>query len=212
MSTQAALSTRIRAASTETIDPVDMTKLSKLETEWAQALVDLSDVPCSNPAQEHWWKERLAYVQGHIIDHEAEREVLVRPLIDDKTRIDKLFKKAGKPLNDVKDMIKAKLKASAEATLLAQESVRAAAVLAAQNGDSEACALALASIPEATVSASWSWVIDSVDTAILPAEYMVVDYAKLESIALGAKKSEKAPVVPGVVFKRSANITARRGK
>lgn len=196
----------------DAIDPIDKTRLVTLEQTWTQALADLQDLPCENDEQARWWQERLAYVQGHIMDLEDERQFLVRPLIDDKTRIDKLYKAAGKPAEAVKELIKVKREKYAESILALQAEAQKTAQLAAQNGDSEACASALASIPADLSGVTWSWEVETVDTALLPREYWVVDYAKLQSIATDARKSEQAPVVPGVVFKRAASVSARRGK
>lgn len=198
------------------IESIDHTALNEVARYWDDTLAVVKDLPCQTEEQEKWWAGCLAKVQTCLAELEAERETLVRPLITDKSRIDGLFKEAARPANDVKALIKAKLQARAEARLAAQTAARQAAQLAAQSGDSGACAEALASIPDAVVtdgsSTSWVWEVETVDTALLPREYWVVDYAQLNNVATEARKSETAPVVPGVVFKRTARVAARRGK
>jgi hypothetical protein len=182
---------------TAAIDPVDYTKLAKVKADWTAAEGALKELPCE-PTEEHmaWWK--------------AERQVLVRPLIDDKARLDKIFKEAAAAPERTKTLIKGKLAAAAEAALALQQAAHETARLAAQAGDHEAVALALESAPE--VGGSFVWEIESVDVKVLPEEYWVVDYAKLEALAAESRKSEKPPAVPGVTFKRTARVSARRGK
>jgi hypothetical protein len=196
---------------TAAIDPVDYTKLAKVKADWTAAEGALKELPCE-PTEEHmaWWKEKLSQVQDVVVALEAERQVLVRPLIDDKARLDKIFKEAAAAPERMKTLIKGKLAAAAEAALALQQAAHETARLAAQAGDHEAVALALESAPE--VGGSFVWEIESVDVKVLPEEYWVVDYAKLEALAAESRKSEKPPAVPGVTFKRTARVSARRGK
>ena len=191
------------------VDPVDHTKLAKLR-EVREEYVPLLALPCENPAQLQWWKERLSYLQAHIMDHEAERQHLIRPILDDQQRINKLFKEEAAPADALKEQIKLKIAAYEEQALAARNELVAAASSAAASGDSEACALALGALQD--VPGSFVWEVASVDTGKVDRQYLTVDTNKLKVVCLAYKKSETPPEIEGVIFKRTARVSARRGK
>ena len=201
---------------TEEIVAVDRTRLEAARTYWTDVLAAVKDLPCETPDQKQWWADQLTAAQGVLKSLDAEREELVRPLIDDKARIDGLYRAARQPAEQAKDLIKTKLAGFEERLALAQRAAQEAARLAAQAGDTEACTAALAAIPEAVqatgASTQWEWVPSVLDAALVPDTFKVVDESALKRYAKAYAKQDVIPAVPGVVFERKAKISARGGK
>jgi hypothetical protein len=57
-------------------------------------------------------------------------------------------------------------------------------------------------------SVGFRWVVESIDPAVLPAEYFVPDVARLQEIA-SEHTGDDPPSIPGVTFERKARIGAR---
>lgn len=92
---------------------------------------------------------------------------------------------------------------------------RELAAQAADTGDAGALVEALtvateaAQPPAGRASVGFSWVVERVNADMLPDEWWCPDTVKIEAVAK-AHKGDDAPVIPGVVFKRTARVGARR--
>ena len=170
-------------------------------------------LPCESAEHEAWWVAKLDVVHAMTKDLEADRELLVRPLLRDKRIVDEAFKAVTTPAEAVKDMIKSKLAGWQETLRLAQGAAQAAARDAAQAGDHEACAVALAAIPEtaslAGAKTQWLWEATVTDNTIVPRQYLMVDERALAKYAKAFAASESIPPVEGVTFKRTARVSAK---
>ena len=200
----------------DVIVTIDRYKLA-CDAELVGELLELAlTLPCVNADHEAWWVLKLSAVHALIGELEAEREVLVRPLLRDKKLVDEAFKVVTGPAEKVKTLIKDKIAAHQESLRLAQTAAQEAARLAAEAGDHEACALALAAIPETVTvvgaTTQWLWEATVTDRAAVPRQYLMVDERALASYAKTFSGSESIPAVPGVTFKRTARIGARGKK
>jgi hypothetical protein len=173
-------------------------------------------VPCDTATAEAWWVLKLDAVHALIQELEADREVLVRPLLRDKRLVDEAFKAVTGPATALKDTIKGKLAGRQEALRLAQAAAQEAARAAAEAGDLVACGAALAAIPETSTidgaKTQWLWEAEVVDATIVPRQFLKVDEAALAKFAKAFAKEETIPDVPGVEFRRTARVSAKGKK
>lgn len=92
---------------------------------------------------------------------------------------------------------------------------RDAARLAATTGDAPALVTALttashaAQAPAGRASVSLAWHATSVNSALLPREYLVADMPRIQALAR-AHKGDAPPVLAGVTFERVSRVGARR--
>jgi hypothetical protein len=103
-----------------------------------------------------------------------------------------------------------------------EQEARAAALEAAQTGDSEALVEALTTATSAsagahatgTATVATRWVIDRIADDLLPAAYWKRvhddDAIAAEIARQGGLSRAEAPVIPGVIFKQEARVGARR--
>lgn len=93
---------------------------------------------------------------------------------------------------------------------------RELAAVAAESDDAPALVEALtiaqeaSAKPEARSSTAFGWYVERIAEDMLPDEYWIPDRARLDAIAKEAGASTEPPIVPGVIFKRTAKIGARR--
>lgn len=195
---------------------IDQHKLTEAATSWELALAQGRQLPCESVLEEQWWANKLTAVQAVLTAMEAEREELVRPLIDDKRKVDAAYKTATAPAQAFKELAKSKLAEAEGRRLQAQEAARQLAANAAAVGDTAACTAALAAIPEdAEVkgrSTSTVWVPRVVDASLVPDIYKVVDEKALKAVAKAFAKKSEPPTIPGVVFEREVQVRVFTGK
>lgn len=196
------------------IEAIDKFKLSTFQKGMEETFAQLSELPCDTAEQETWWADKLSVVQTALTEFEADRQELVRPLIDNKKKVDEYFKDACVPANMVKDLIKRKLADAAEKRLaLVADTVRQAQEAAAA-GDHNASAEALARLPDAVKNkgavTTWVWEIETIDETQVPDAYWCIDTYAINRAADAFKASEAPPAIPGVKFKRTARVAARR--
>ena len=199
---------------TEYIVPIDMHHLTAVATKWTDAAAAVAELECATPEQEAWWAGLLAQTHTQIKSIEADREALVRPLLDDKRRVDAAFNVATAPVEAFKALCKSKLAGAQEARLALDTAHREVARLAAVNGDVAGCMLALEAIPAAApaVATQWTWVGTVTDPLTVGLAFMSVDEKKIRAYASAHAKSETIPPVPGIAFVRTAKIISRSSK
>ena len=143
---------------------------------------------------------------------EADRELLVRPIIESKRTVDETFRKSSAFADRVKELCKTKIGAAREARLAAQQALRLQAAEAAARGDSTAVLAAVQAIPDEVVTkgagGGWAWAPEVVDSSIVPEAYKTVDLKKLQAYAKAFASSDTIPEVRGVVFKRVSRVIA----
>jgi hypothetical protein len=198
---------------------VDMTKLEESKSKGAMVLQALTQQTAGVTfplLPEHAQAFADYHARAHIIvqDSEAERETLVRPLLDDKQRIDKMYKESRTPWEGVKALCARMIAGDQNHRIAAEAEARRLASEAASRDDVVATTAALAAIPEAskpagvTVGSEWHAFI--LDTRLLPRDWLVIDEAKVKAHCKAHAKSEIIPDVPGLRFERRAKVGAGR--
>jgi hypothetical protein len=182
---------------------VDKSKLSRSETSGTEALSRLQQAPCETDEQEALFADFMKRAHHIVADLEAERETAVRPLIDDKAKIDSLYKAARLPWEGIKMLCKGKIADRQQVKKRLEDELRAEAVQAALQGD---CIAPLVEQAPPPASVSWEWVVKSFRKGEMPLEYLVPDLDALRLVCRRHKHSEKPPVIQGVVFERSAKV------
>lgn len=197
----------------DTILAVDKTKLQYAKDAALHVLAKLQATPCVTVEDE---QTRSDYGnRAHVIvqDLEAEREIHVRPLIDDKSTIDGLYKEARTPWETVKLQCKKDIAASQEARKKAQDAARQLAAEAARAGDTQACVVALSQVQENSkpqgAGVTWEWVATETDVSKMDPHLLLPDMAALKRICALAKNQEHPPAARGVTFERRAKVGFR---
>jgi hypothetical protein len=99
----------------------------------------------------------------------------------------------------------------------AERAAREAAAVAAESGDAGALveALQVATAIQAAPAAGrattrFVWAVKRIAADLVPSDWLVPDVARIEALAKATPGDGPAPVVPGVIFERVAQIGARR--
>src|SRR6185369_4846051 len=103
---------------------VDQTKLQQSEKAGKTALEAIRVATCDETTFADFMKRAHLIVQ----ELEQEREFMVRPLLDGKAEIDKLYKAARTPWEQVKSTCKSKIAESQQARRQHEEEARAQAL------------------------------------------------------------------------------------
>lgn len=200
-------------ARSDTVLAVDKTKLQHAKTAGEYVLTRLQTTPCETVQDEQARADIMNRAHVLIQDLEEEREIHVRPLIDDKTLIDGLYRESRKPWEDVKAQCKKDIAAAQQARAKAQDAARTLAAAAVQAGDTAACVAALAQVQENSqpegAGVSWEWVAVSYDVAKMDKMFLLPDTKKVAGIAHANRQSITPPKLSGVVFERRAKIGVR---
>lgn len=199
---------------------IDRTKLVKFGEDWKETLAQLKETvtELASPQAEQWAADRLTEVRTALKDQEVERELMVRPLIDDKRTIDTGYRESRAPAEAVEAYLRGLLAAATEARHKAELAARALVAATAAAGDDEACGEALAALPEAVKLAGAStqmvWDFEVVDVSLVPPSHMCPDIVLLNDLCTSATRRNASPEpVPGVRFFQKAHVRATsRGK
>jgi hypothetical protein len=197
----------------DSILAVDQTKLQQSETAGNTALARLRDAHCDTEEQERAFADFMNRAHTIVKDLEAEREVMVRPLLDGKSEIDKLYKAARTPWENVKALCKLKIARVQTMRRKLEDDARALALAAAQADDTdklEAAVNALVAPTQAPgASITWEWTVKNIRKGEMPLEYLVPDMDAIKAVCRMHKHSERPPVIQGVTFERTANVGVR---
>lgn len=201
----------------EIVLAVDQTKLQQSESMGNTALALLRDAPCDTAEQEQAFVDYMRRAHIIIQDLEGEREIAVRPLIDDKSKIDSLYRAARGPWESIKAVCKRKIAAREQARRKLEDEARRQAVLSATTHDSAAFSVATSTLaalrevapPPIAASVTWQWVVKETHKGRMPIEYLCPDESRLAAVCRLAKNQENPPVISGVVFERIANVGVR---
>ena len=140
-------------------------------------------------------------------------KAITKPINDGLKQARALFK----PAIDALDQVERELRKPLAAYRLAQHNAVAAAreraLKAAEAGDTEALHAALAvPDPKAGDSATttrFRWVVDHVDEANMPRDWMTADMNKLNTLCRLTSGQDEIEAVPGVTFRREATVVRR---
>ena len=194
---------------------VDIAGLAVIAGQWTEMLAAAQQLPCDTADQRAWWAEWLdkAHHAGKAL--EEERQELVRPLIDDKARVDAVFKAASAPALQMKDLAKSKIAAYEEAFQARQTALLLAARTAVAAGDTDAAQTALGALGEVSetngASVAWEWVPTIVNALEVPREWCEPSVGLFKQHCKQHAKSDVIPPVPGIKFERRAVISKRGG-
>lgn len=198
----------------ETLIPVDRHRIAQSTASMDEVAADLATRDVT-PRNEQQWCDALTFVQHETKALEDERTELTKPLLAAKREVDAAFAPAKEAGERLLMLIKTKL-GEYRARLAAerQQAVTQAAAAAAAGDYAAASALVEASQGQDTSGTAtvWGWDFVVVDEALVPAQYKIVDPAKVKAYAKAYAKSETIPEVPGLVFRRVASVrsTGRR--
>jgi hypothetical protein len=187
---------------------VDQTKLQQSEKAGKTALEAIRVATCDETTFADFMKRAHLIVQ----ELEQEREFMVRPLLDGKAEIDKLYKAARTPWEQVKSTCKSKIAESQQARRQHEEEARKQALAAALQEDMEGCSEALSTItPPSPIpaSVSWEWVVKETKKQDMPIAFLTPDLVALGHVCKLARNSEHSPTVAGVTFERVARVGVR---
>jgi hypothetical protein len=199
-----------------TLVAVDRGRLALEWSEIQKTIAEVGERECTTPEGRAWWARWLTMAQTRLVALEAEREVLVRPLIDDKRLVDGYFKTATAPLLELKALAAGKIGKYDEGVLAAQEALRLEAQAAAATGDAEACQAALVQLSDAPAgggaSTTFVWDFEVTDLDALPRWAVKADEAAIKAHTKRCAAEGIKPELPGVEFMRVARTAARGGK
>lgn len=207
------MGSEITVPSAAAVLAVDQNKLQLSESTGKEALAVLQEAHCDTEEQEVAFVDFMHRAHEIVKDLEGERETMVRPLLDSKSEIDKLYKAARTPWESVKAVCKLKLARAQMARRKLEDDARAAAIAAAAEGNQEKFDIAVHAIaerpPSVGASITWDWTVKSFRKGEIPLEYLVPDLDAIKLVCRRHKNSERPPVIQGIVFERSANVGVR---
>jgi hypothetical protein len=205
----------VNAVSDTDVLAVDRTALVLTQARLEEFLADLKARTFA-PEDAQTLGDFLEWVQAELKGLEAEREALVRPLIDDKARIDGYYRTARAP----GEALKALLEGAIGKLQLEAAQAREAALMAAQEasaaGDHTAVlAHVEAATTELTVAGTRTtpgWDYEVLDFAALPDAYKQVNTKLIDAACKAFAKRADPPTIPGVKFTKKVTVapTGRR--
>ena len=146
----------------------------------------------------------------------AMRKSATGPMYEAIRTIEGWFRPVVSALGEAEAHLKSVMGAFRLSIAEAEQAAREAAAEAADMGNAPALVEALTEAaalaerpPDARASCAFQWVVKRISPDMLPDEWWTPDTAKIEAFARRAK-GDDAPVIPGVVFERVAQIGARR--
>lgn len=192
---------------------VDQSKLQLSESAGNDALTRLQEAHCDTEEQELAFADFMKRAHVIVQDLESEREIMMRPLLDSKSEIDKLYKAARTPWESVKALCKLKIARVQTMRRKLEDDARALALSAALQGKQEELEAAVLSIEERPkshgASITWDWTVKSFRKDVMPLEYLVPDLDAIKLVCRRHKNSEHPPVIQGIVFERAAHVGVR---
>lgn len=148
---------------------------------------------------------------------EEERKRLKAPHLSAGRAVDEAFRVPRAALERVEKLIKRRLSEAAERREAARTLALVAVREAVQVGDHEGANAAIEAIdiagldaPLPGISERWTWEVDSVILADVPPVYLILNMEAVRLEIKGANKEGRPPSIPGVQFKKTASIVARK--
>lgn len=176
--------------------------------------------PLDSPERERAAADLLRAIQTLVAEAEAARKAEKAPALAMTRAVDAAFRAPVAELERVAGLIRDRLAQAAIARERAQAAALARVAPAVQAGDLAGAnaALALAGDPVfqpvagavAGVSERFSWEPESFDVRAMPLEFLTVDMGKVKAEIADAVRLGREPSIPGVTFRRTATIVARR--
>lgn len=192
--------------------PIDRTQLELRKAEAATALSALHTVPCATPEQEAQFRQVMDYAHKIVKELDAEYTQLLAPVKQAYKQTESELKAEFKAPTDAFEAVKALCKEKIGAFHTEQrrlaDAAKEAALLAAEAGETAACAAALAAVPVET-HGSFVWEAHIIDQFQVPREWLEVSTGLVKAHCKAHAKSDYIPPVPGLAFKRVAVVRAK---
>lgn len=181
------------------------------------AIVDVSAL--ATPEDETRAGELLRAIHTVIAQAEDQRKAAKAPHLAAGRAVDDAFRAPVGRLERVRDLLRNRLAEAARGREAARVAALEAARLAATAGDHEAASAAIETIdiagldraPVAGISERWTWEVESVEIAAVPATFLAVRMDLVRAEISAANREGREPKVPGISFKKTATVVARRG-
>jgi hypothetical protein len=170
--------------------------------------------PLQTPEDEAKASQLLRAIKTLHAEGEAARKALKAPHLKAGKDVDETFRAPRKALERVERLIKRRLAEAAEAREEKRLAAMAAVREAVKTGDHEGANAALATVdpvfqPEG-ISERWTYEVESVNLREVPETYLALRQDLVRAEVKAANKEGREPKIPGVVFKRTASIVARK--
>lgn len=153
-----------------------------------------------------------------------QRGSVTQPLYGVIKTVEGWFRPEIQTLDRIIAVIKKRMGEYVQLCAEAEAEARRTAQLAAQTGDAETLVESLTLAQDAALAptegvearVSFRWQVKRIAEDMLPAEYWTPDLDKIEAVAKAAGSAEEgsdaAPIIPGVIFERVANIAGSHGR
>lgn len=184
----------------------------------AAAIGQIVDVHAlDRPEDEARAGELLQAIHTVLAQAEDARKEAKAPHLQAGRDVDDAFRGPRKELERVRDLLKRRLAEKAREREAARLAAVAEARAAAKAGDHETVNAALERIDiagldrtPAGVSERWTWAVDQIEISKVPIEFLAVRMDLIRAEIATANKEGRPPAVPGITFKKEAQIVARR--
>ncbi len=186
-------------ATTVVVEHADVTALvAPLATEYGNMAPQLVGFVVNDQATVDAVGQLLLQVKGKLAELEKGRKLIVRPLLDAKKAVDDLFR----PATDAAKHVEGVLKSALGAFVDRQQAAQVAALAAGQH--EAALATVQPIMPKGVTPVTvWKWRIT--DLRLIPADYLVVDSAKVQA---RVNELKGACDIPGVETFPETNVRA----
>lgn len=167
-------------------------------------------------AEETQAAELLRAIKTLALEGEEARKALKAPHLNAGREVDDAFAGPRKALERVEAMIKRRLSEAAEAREAARRAALVTAQAAVARADHETASAALESIDmsmmdaPAGITTRWTYEVESVDLRAVPLEFVQLNMDRVRAEIATANREGRPPAVPGLTFRKSAGIAARR--
>ncbi len=195
--------------------PATAVEVSKLETATSELVSILPEVEVVDDATYGVADELLTQAMQLLDAAKVCRTSVTGPVYAAIREVEARFKPAIVALEGFIIPVKKQLGTYRTAVAAAALEARQAAAEAAAAGDADALveslndADTLAQKPADTgARVKFRWIVKRIIPELLPDEWWCPDEAKIQEVAL-AHKGEEPPIVPGVVFERVADVSAK---
>lgn len=192
------------------LPPVDRHALALQTQDVETTLNRLRDQLCTTPEARVLFAELMNMSHQKHADFTSERQELTKPLKSEIASIEEPYRPLLKALDALKTLSKQKVSEFDTAQLRLAEEARTRAVIAAQAGKTEECALALAEVPD--VSGSFEYGFTVTDLAQVDRKFLKLDEAAVKEFLKPMQNSNTVPQEPGLEFFKRVPVRASKGR
>jgi hypothetical protein len=193
------------------IVPINKHALALQRADAEQALERFKSIVCSTPEAAQFFEEAMAMAHKAVKALEDERTTLTKPLQDEVKSIQAEFKPVENAFAALKDISKQKVSEYRTQVALRAAEARERAVLAAQAGNTQECAVALAEVPD-EVSSSFEWGFTVTNLSQVDRKFLMLDERAVKQHLAPLKNSDSISAEPGLEFFKRAVVRVGRAK